>query len=82
MSRTEEHPVWSILNKEKYVEEYYSEFEEMYNFINYLVKVSGNAIKDGNTIPTMRIFFDMWNTYGGETFWILDHLVNCNGIDA
>lgn len=76
MKENREHPVWTILNKEKYVEEYYSEFEEMYDFINALVKQSGCITKDGNTIPTMKVFFDMWNDYGGETFRILGSLVH------
>lgn len=71
-----EHPVWSILSKEAYAEEYHSEFEEMYDFINALVKQSGNITKNGNTIPTMKVFFDMWNNCGGETFRILSNLVN------
>ena len=71
-----EHPVWSILNKEKYVEEFYSQTESMYDFIKSIVSICGNTTKDGNTVPTMQIFFDMWNEYSSETFWILDSLVN------
>ena len=71
-----EHPVWSILNKEKYVEEFYSQAESMYDFIKSIVNVCGNTTKGGNTVPTMQIFFDMWNEFSSETFWILDSLVN------
>lgn len=71
-----EHPVWSILNKEKYVEEFYPQAESMYDFIKSIVNICGNTIKDGNTVPTMQIFFDMWNEFSSETFWILDSLVN------
>lgn len=78
MKENREHPVWGILNKEKYVEEYYLEFEEMFDFINALVKQSGGITKDGNTIPIMKVFFDMWNNYGGETFRILDALVHAD----
>lgn len=71
-----EHPVWSILDKEKYVEEFYPQMEAMYDFIKGIVTTCGNTTKDGNTVPTMKVFFDMWNEYSSETFWILDGLVN------
>lgn len=32
-----EHPVWKILKKEKYVEEFYPKAEEMYDFIQSLI---------------------------------------------
>lgn len=70
-----EHPVWSVLNKEKYIEGFYSKAEEMYDFIKSLVDICGNITKDGNTVPAMRQFFDMWNEYSSETFCILSSLV-------
>lgn len=73
-----EHPVWSILNKEKYVEEFYPKAENMYDFIKSIVNICGNTTMDGNTVLTMKIFFDMWNEYSGETFCILYSLVNSN----
>lgn len=73
-----EHPVWKILDKEKYVEEFYTEVEELYDFIKKLVSACGTTIKDGDTVPTMKVFLDMWNEHSSETFWILDRLVNTN----
>lgn len=71
-----EHPVWDILNKDRYVEEFYTKAEEMYDFIKSIVDICGNITKDGNTVPAMKQFFDMWNEYSSETFCILDSLVN------
>ena len=75
MTKTE-HPVWSILKKEKYVEEFYPQAEEMYDFIKSIVEICGNITTDGNTVPAMKKFFDMWNEYSSETYWILGNLVN------
>lgn len=75
MTKTE-HPVWSILDRDKYVEEFYPQLEAMYDFIKGIVTTCGNTTKDGNTVPTMKVFFDMWNEFSSETFWILDRLVN------
>ena len=76
--RVMEHPVWKILNKEKYVEEFYPKLEEMYDFIQRLINITGNITEDGETIPTMLKFFNMWNEYNSETFWILSELVHKN----
>ena len=73
-----EHPVWDILKKENYVDEFQPKAEEMYDFIKSLVDVTGNVTENGNTIPTMLKFFNMWNEYSSETFWILDNLVHEN----
>ena len=73
-----EHPVWKVLSKEKYVEEFIPKAENMYDFIRGIVKTCGNVTVDGNTVPVMKVFFDMWNEYSSETFWILDSLVNNN----
>ena len=77
-----EHPVWKILKKEKRddVEEFYPKAEEMYNFIQSLINITGNITENGETIPTMLKFFNMWNEYGSETFWILSELVYKNKI--
>ena len=74
--KNKEHPVWSILDKGKYVEEFYPQIEAMYDFIKGIVTTCGNTTKDGNTVPTMKVFFDMWNEFSSETFFILDNLVN------
>lgn len=71
-----EHPVWGILNKDKYVEEFYPQAEAMYAFIKGIVTTCGNTTKDGNTVPTMKVFFDMWNEFRNETFWILGALTH------
>ena len=76
----EEHPVWEVLQKEKYVEESYGKIEEQYDFIKSLVTMCGNVTKDGNTVPAMKVFFDMWDEYSHETFRSLDSLVNAGGI--
>lgn len=75
MKNNEQHPVWNILKKEKYVEEFYPEAEEMYDFIKSLCDTAGNVTKDGNTVPAMKIFFDMWNQCATETFFILSEIV-------
>lgn len=71
----EEHPVWKVLNKAKFTEDFYPKAEEMYDFIKSIVNVCGNVTKDGNTVPAMRQFFDLWNEYSSETFHILGSLV-------
>lgn len=71
-----EHPVWKVLNKENYVEEFLPQVESMYDFIKSIVNACGSVTRDGNTLPAMKIFFNMWNEYSSETFWILDSLVN------
>lgn len=71
-----EHPVWKVLDKEKYVEEFIPKIEKMYDFIKSIVNICRNTTIDGNTVPTMQVFFNMWNEYSSETFWILDSLVN------
>lgn len=73
-----EHPVWKVLNKEKYVEEFIPQAEKMYDFIKSIVNTCGNTTIDENTVPTMQVFFNIWNEYSSETFWILDALVNGN----
>lgn len=70
-----EHPVWKVLNKEKYAEEFIPKAEAMYDFIKSIVNICGNSTVDGNTVPTMQVFFNMWNEYCSETFWILDSFV-------
>ena len=75
MTKTE-HPVWCILDRDKYVDEFQPQAEEMYDFIKGIVDTCGNTTKDGNTVPTMKVFFDMWNEFSSETFWILAELVN------
>lgn len=75
-----EHLVWKILKKEKYVEEFYPKAEEMYDFIQSLINITGNITENGETIPTMLKFFNMWNEYDSETFWILSELVHKNKI--
>lgn len=54
-----EHPVWKVLDKSKFVKSSWVDFEKMYDFINNLVKATGNTTVDGKTVPTMRVFFDM-----------------------
>lgn len=71
-----EHPVWKVLNKEKYVEEFIPQAQKMYDFIKSIVNICGNITIDGNTVPVMQVFFNMWNEYSSETFWILDSLVH------
>lgn len=71
-----QHPVWNILDKERYVEEFHKEAEDMYDFIKSIVNTCGNVTKDGNTQPAMKVFFDMWNNYSSETFCILRELVD------
>jgi len=51
-------------------------FDEMYNFIQSLINITGNITENGETIPTMLKFFNMWNEYDSETFWILSELVH------
>lgn len=75
-----EHPVWKILKKAQYVEEFYPKAEEMYDFIQSLINITGNITENGETIPTMLKFFNMWNEYDSETFWILSELVHKNKI--
>lgn len=60
-----EHPVWSILQKEKYTEEWYKEAEALYNFIETLSKDIGPE--------RTKQLFDYWNEFSSETFWILEH---------
>ena len=74
------HPVWSILKKEKYVEEFYPKAEEMYDFIRNLCISAGKVTKDGDTVPAMKVFFDMWNTYETETFAILADITESKGV--
>lgn len=62
--------------KEKYVEEFYPKAEEMYNFIQSLINITGNTTENGEITPTMLKFFNMWNEYESETFWILSELVH------
>lgn len=70
-----EHPVWSILDKGRYIEEFYPEAEEMYDFIKGISNVVGNVTKDGNTIPAIEVFFNMLNEHFKETFAILSSIV-------
>ena len=71
-----EHPVWKVLDKSKFVESAWRDIEEMYDFIKGIVKVTGNTTVDGNTVPKMKVFFDMWNNHSDEVFWILRSLVH------
>ena len=71
-----EHPVWSVLDKSKYVDEFHPKAEEMFDFIKGIVHTCGNVTKDDNTVPAMKVFFDLWDNYSSETFAILDKLVN------
>ena len=70
-----EHPVWSILDKGRYIEEFYPEAEEMYDFIKSISNVAGNVTKDGNTVPAIEVFFNMLNEHFKETFAILISIV-------
>lgn len=71
-----QHPVWRILDKSKYVEEFYPQAEAMYDFIKGIVDTCGKVTKDGNTQPAMKVFFEMWNDFSSETFCILRDLVD------
>ena len=68
--------LYRLLKKEKYVEEFYPKAEEMYDFIQNIINITGNVTENGETIPTMLKFFNMWNEYDSETFWILSELVH------
>lgn len=73
-----EHKVWDILDKSKFTDEFVPQAEYMYDFIKGLVTTSGNCTSSlsGDTVKTMKEFFDLWNNYGSETFKILGTLVN------
>ena len=60
-----EHPVWSILQKEKYIEEWYKGAEALYDFIETLSKDIGPE--------RTKQLFDCWNEFSSETFGILAH---------
>lgn len=64
----EEHPVWKLLEKDKYTEEGIIRKEAMYDFINNMIIENGNA--------TMRALFNYWNEYSDEIFCILDELTH------
>lgn len=46
----------------------------MYDFIKNLVDTTGNVTINGETVPAMKAFFDMWNCHDTETFFILSEL--------
>lgn len=71
-----EHPVWNVLQKDKYVAEYHKQAEEIYDFIKGLVEKCGTITVDRVEILAMKRFFDMWNKYSSDTFRIMDSLVN------
>lgn len=81
--KNNEHPVWNILKKSDYVEEFYSEAEAMYDFINRLCSSTGTVTRfDGTIVPTMKHFFNLWNEHSCETFAILNTLVNGLHVDV
>lgn len=82
VSTKEEHPVWQILKKSGYVDEFYPQAEEMYDFIKGIVDITGNITENGETIPAMLKFFNLWNEYSHETFAILDKLVHSQSATA
>lgn len=70
------HKVWSVLNKDKYVEEYYPVIEDMYDFIESLTKRAGYIVDDdGEGMLAMEKFFNLWNEYCEEVFFILSSIV-------
>lgn len=73
-----EHKVWSVLDKTKFANELMPQIEYMYDFIEGLVNTSGNCTSSlsGDTVSTMKEFFDLWNSYSNETFKILSSIVN------
>lgn len=77
-----QHPVWNVLNREKYVEEFYPKAEEMYDLIKCMITACGFITKDGNTVPAMKVFFDYWNEYSHETFAILGSLIRVDGANS
>ena len=81
--KNNEHPVWNILKKSDYIEEFYPEAEAMYNFIRRLCSSTGTVTRlDGTVVPAMKHFFNLWNEYSCETFAILNTLVNGLRLDV
>lgn len=74
--REKEHAVWGILQKGHYSMSDRSKLEDMYDNIKGIVKAAGNVTVDGNTVPAMEVFFNMWVDMEPETFLILANIVN------
>jgi hypothetical protein len=63
-----DHKVWNIFIKDKYTEEGVKRIEQIYDFIEAMIKQVG--------ILQMKELFNMWNENSDETFWILDMLTH------
>lgn len=74
--KEKEHAVWDILQKEEYTEEGQSKLEDMYDHIKGIVKAAGNVTVDGNTVPAMEVFLNMWVENESETFLILSNIIH------
>lgn len=72
------HEVWKILRKEKFTEESWPEFEQMYDIIERICTAAGDVRVDGECVPAMRKFYEYWNDFSHETYRILGHLVGAD----
>lgn len=71
-----EHPVWDILQKEDYTKSGQSKLEDMYDNIKGIVKAAGNVTVNGDTVPAMEVFLNMWVEMESETFLILSNIIH------
>lgn len=71
-----EHPVGNILQKGYYSKSGRSKLEDMYDSIKDIVKEAGNVTVNGNTIPAMEVFLNMWVENESETFLILSNIIH------
>lgn len=60
------HPVWEILDRNKYTEVGQKEMERIYEFLCVMQDAVGET--------TMKQLHNFWNEYSGETFLILEEL--------
>lgn len=71
-----EHPVWDILQKEDYTKSDQSKLEDLFNITKGIVKATGNVTVNGDTVPAMEVFLNMWVEMESETFLILSNIIH------
>lgn len=48
----------------------------MYNTTKGIVKAAGNVTVNGDTVPAMEVFLNMWVEMESETFLILSNIIH------
>lgn len=70
------HPVWSVIDRNKYIGEFHAEIEKMYDQLKTMSGRIGYYNVGREFIPGMQMLYDMWNENEHVTFDLIHHFAH------